>query len=81
MSYLVIPPQRELKLDRLLQSFEPPITFLFFKRRHSQELFNGLFWCLGLHLFGIVVFVLHVYVSSLLGIVVILVLEVVAVTR
>ena len=75
---LIISSQPELELDRLLQSLETPVAFLFFQRRNPKELLDRLLGCLSLHLLCVVVFVLHVDISTLLGIIVVLVLEVVA---
>jgi len=63
----------------LLQSLESPVALFLFQRRHSQELNYGLFGRFGLHLLRIVVFVFHVDISPLLGVIVVLVLEVIAV--
>ena len=77
-SYLVIMTEFELKLDSLLEAFEPPIALFLLQCRNAQEFMDRFFRVLGFHLLGIIVFVFDVHVSALLNIIVILVFEIVA---
>jgi hypothetical protein len=54
-----------------------PVSLLFLERRNAQELIDGLLGAVGLHLLGIVVFVLDVDVAALV-LIFIFVLEIVA---
>ena len=54
-----------------------PVSLLLFKGRNTEELIDSLLWAVGLHLLGIVVFVLDIDVAALV-LVFIFVLEIVA---
>ena len=77
-THRIIPSQPILKFNRLLQTPKPPIALLVLQSRYTQELLDRLFRLLGFHLFGVVVFVLHVHVAVLFGVIVVFVFEIVA---
>ena len=55
----------EFEFDGLLKTLEAPVSLLLFERRHTQEFIHGLFRVFGFQLFGIVVFVFNVDISTL----------------
>lgn len=54
-----------------------PVSLLGLQGGHTEELINGVFWVVGLHLLGVVVLVFDIDVSTLL-VIFVLVFEVVA---